>query len=216
MQIKRSATGYRWPSPLGMPLAVCTLVFMAGCGAPISPTITAGSATVETQGIFPLDTLRDRQTVGTARELWPEARQAALLWHPKARFLQLDAAYISFNGRNDHPFGATWSFTFEAPDNPVTLLQVVFDSGQQEPIAREIGNSGAYSDRDIDPEGWRIDSPRALQIANGHGIVWFPVEKMRLSYFSNRLAWQVRSGGDYAALDATTGQVFRPKSLSSL
>lgn len=192
------------------PLAfVSLLALLAGCQSQLpairgaNPAVTAMSQ----RNAQP----PERETVGTAKELFVLARLKALDWNPSARLCHVEGAFISANGRNDFPIDAGWTFSFINPSNPFLAYQVSFRSQYTQAVGQEFPRGPLKVQTPIDDSLWTIDSAVALQtaalIAPNTALFTYKVELLTID---KQPVWQIPAMNNTVRINARDGKPLLP------
>lgn len=135
-----------------------------------------------------------RETIGTARELYSLAQTKSLQWSTQARLSHIEGNFIAASGRNEFPIDAVWTFSFVNPTNPFLAYQVIFRSEYTKAVGQEVPKSKLKSQVPLDEKNWLIDSSKALQTALlVSPMLYMPVTRVELFALGNQAIWQIPS-----------------------
>lgn len=154
-----------------------------------------------------------RETIGTARELYTLAHSKALQWSTQARLSHVEGNFIAASGRNEFPIDAVWTFSFVNPTNPFLAYQVMFRSEFTKAVGQEVPKSKLKSQNPLDEKAWLIDSSKALQTALLISpMLYMPVTRVELLAEGNQTFWQIPNMNPLPPLrlNAQTGNPLKP------
>jgi len=169
-------------------LGIISISFLiSSCGNPINiPKQDSGQIYTESNSLKSVKYFKD-----TANNRFWLLEMEARKWDMSAKFVKAVAREVERDGRG------YWGYYFQSPFKRKALF-LIPDGGSFE--VNEI-----FSGNEIRESDWKINSDRALTIAEENGVRRFPVQEMIIENRFNSPEWLISTSQGIFRVNATNG-----------